>query len=130
MDVPFAWIVFALVALIATLSVTEMVRVFAHRLRAVDRPGGRRVHRRPTARLGGLGIYWGFYVALGLATYGNPIWSHPFCGEDPGMIGMMVGSSLLLLVGVMDDVYGLKAAIKLMFQTGAALVPYRVGLDV
>jgi UDP-GlcNAc:undecaprenyl-phosphate GlcNAc-1-phosphate transferase len=125
--VPFAWIVFALVALIATLSVTEVVRLFAHRLRAVDRPGGRRVHRRPTARLGGLGIYWGFYVALGLATYGNPFWSHPFRGDDPGMIGMMVGSSLLLIVGVMDDVYGLKAVIKLGFQMLAAFLLYGFG---
>jgi UDP-GlcNAc:undecaprenyl-phosphate GlcNAc-1-phosphate transferase len=123
----FTWVIFALIALIATLSVTEMVRVFAHRLRAVDRPGGRRVHRRPTARLGGLGIYWGFYVALGLATYGSPSLSHALGNEDPGMIGMMVGSSLLLIVGVMDDVYGLKAAIKLSFQLCAAVLLYGFG---
>src|SRR5207249_9216626 len=116
MDVALAWIVFALVALIATLSVTDMVRVFAHRLRAVDSPGGRRVHRRPTARLGGLGIYWGFYVAMALATYGHPSWSDPFHGEDVGMIGMMLGSGLLLLVGVADDVYGLRATAKLVCQ--------------
>src|SRR5438093_9419 len=127
MDVPFAWIVFALVALIATLSVTEMVRVFAHRLRAVDSPGGRRVHRRPTARLGGLGIYWGFYVAMALATYGHPSWSDPFHGEDVGMIGMMLGSGLLLLVGVADDVYGLRATAKLVCQFVAALLLYRFG---
>ncbi len=124
---PFAWIVFALVALIATLSVTEMVRVFAHRLRAVDSPGGRRVHRRPTARLGGLGIYWGFYVAMALATYGHPSWSDPFHGEDVGMIGMMLGSGLLLLVGVADDVYGLRATAKLVCQFVAALLLYRFG---
>ena len=71
MLVPFVLVVFALVALIATLSVTEMVRVFAHRLSAVDTPGGRRIHRRPTARLGGPGIYWGFYVALALYNMGE-----------------------------------------------------------
>lgn len=128
MVVPFSFILFSLVALIATLSVTEMVRVFAHRLSAVDVPGGRRVHRRPTARLGGLGIYWGFYVALGLATYGSPLLSDSFHGgDDPGMIGMMVGSSLLLLVGVMDDIYGLKATVKLGFQIVAALLLYQFG---
>lgn len=127
MVVPFVLFVFALVALIATLSVTEMVRVFAHRLSAVDTPGGRRIHRRPTARLGGLGIYWGFYVALALATYGHPFWSQRFPGQDPGLIGMMVGSSLLLIVGVMDDVYGLKATLKLAFQFGAALLLYGFG---
>ena len=125
--VPFAFIVFSLVALIATLSVTEMVRVFAHRMSAVDVPGGRRVHRRPTARLGGLGIYWGFYVALALATYGSPLWNDgPHAGE-PGMIGMMAGSSLLLLVGAMDDIYGLRATVKLGFQCIAALLLYGFG---
>jgi UDP-GlcNAc:undecaprenyl-phosphate GlcNAc-1-phosphate transferase len=127
MVVPFAWVLFALIAMIATVSVTELVRVFAHRLRAVDRPGGRRVHRRPTARLGGLGIYWGFYVAMGLATYGHPIWREAFRGDDFGMIGMMAGSSLLLIVGVMDDVYGLKATLKLGFQFCAALMLYAFG---
>jgi UDP-GlcNAc:undecaprenyl-phosphate/decaprenyl-phosphate GlcNAc-1-phosphate transferase len=127
MLVPIAWIVFALVALMATLSVTEMVRVFAHRLRAVDRPGGRRVHRRPTARLGGLGIYWGFYFALALGTYGPSFWRESFHGNDLGMIGMMVGSSLLLIVGVMDDVYGLKATLKLGFQFAAAFLLYGFG---
>ena len=127
MDVPFAWFVFALVALVATLSVTEMVRVFAHRLRAIDSPGGRRVHRRPTARLGGLGIYWGFYVAIGLATYGQPFWGGSFRGDDFGLIGMMVGSSMLLIVGVMDDVYGLNATVKLGFQSTAGLLLYGFG---
>jgi UDP-GlcNAc:undecaprenyl-phosphate GlcNAc-1-phosphate transferase len=127
MVVPFAFIVFSLVALVATLSVTEMVRVFAHRLSAVDIPGGRRVHRRPTARLGGLGIYWGFYVALGLATYGSRHLGNTFHTDDSGMIGMMVGSSLLLLVGVADDIYGLKATIKLGFQIIAALLLYGFG---
>jgi UDP-GlcNAc:undecaprenyl-phosphate GlcNAc-1-phosphate transferase len=123
----YAWMIFALVALIATLSVTEMVRVFAHRLSAVDRPGGRRVHRRPTARLGGLGIYWGFYVALALATYGHPFWTDPFSGNESGMIGMMLGSGLLLIVGVMDDVYGLTATLKLAFQICAGLALYGSG---
>ena len=127
MGVPFAWVVFALIALLATLSVTEMVRVFAHRVSAVDRPGGRRVHRRPTARLGGLGIFWGFFVAMALATYGHPFWSDPFHGYDFGMIGMMVGSCMLLIVGVMDDVYGLQATMKLTFQIAAAFLLYSFG---
>jgi UDP-GlcNAc:undecaprenyl-phosphate GlcNAc-1-phosphate transferase len=124
---PIAFIVFSLVALIATLSVTEMVRVFAHRMSAVDVPGGRRVHRRPTARLGGLGIYWGFYVALALATYGSPLWSEGPYAAERGMVGMMVGSTLLLLVGVMDDIYGLKATLKLCFQIAAGVLLWSFG---
>ncbi len=126
MTLPLALVVFALVALIATLSATELVRVTAHRLQAVDAPGGRRVHRRPTARLGGLGIFWGFTVSMLLATYGRVLLD-PLQGGDFGMIGMLAGSGLLLMVGIADDVRGLGAVTKLIFQFGAASVLYASG---
>jgi UDP-GlcNAc:undecaprenyl-phosphate GlcNAc-1-phosphate transferase len=125
--VSFAWVFFALISLIATLSATEMVRLFAHRLSAVDRPGGRRVHRRPTARLGGLGIFWGFTIALAVATYGHPWLSAAFHHGDFGLFGMLAGSSLLLVVGMVDDVHHLQAITKLGFQTLAALLLYACG---
>jgi UDP-GlcNAc:undecaprenyl-phosphate GlcNAc-1-phosphate transferase len=125
--VSVAGLVCLLVALIATLSVTELVRVFAHRVRAVDSPGGRRVHSRPTARLGGLGIYWGFYLALALVSWAQPEGAGAVIHRDLGIVGMMIGSSMLLIVGVMDDVYGLKAPLKLLFQTLAALVLFQFG---
>jgi UDP-GlcNAc:undecaprenyl-phosphate GlcNAc-1-phosphate transferase len=126
MTLPLALVVFTLVALIATLSATELVRVTAHRLQAVDAPGGRRVHRRPTARLGGLGIFWGFTVSMLLATYGRVLLD-PLQGGDFGMIGMLAGSGLLLMVGIADDVRGLGAVSKLLFQIGAASVLYASG---
>ncbi len=126
MTLPLALVVFTLVALIGTLSATELVRVTAHRLQAVDVPGGRRVHRRPTARLGGLGIFWGFTVSMLLATYGRVLLD-PLEGGDFGMIGMLAGSGMLLMVGIADDVRGLGAATKLMFQIGAASVLYASG---
>jgi UDP-GlcNAc:undecaprenyl-phosphate GlcNAc-1-phosphate transferase len=118
-----AWIVFGLVALIATLSVTELVRVLAHRMRAVDSPGGRRVHRRPTARLGGLGIYWGFYFALSIAGFLPRL----DVTADQGLIGVLIGSSLLLVVGMLDDIRGVPALSKLAFQMLAAVVLYQWG---
>lgn len=126
MTLPLALVVFTLVALIATLSATELVRVTAHRLQAVDAPGGRRVHRHPTARLGGLGIFWGFTVSMLLATYGRVLLD-PLPGSDFGMIGMLAGSGMLLMVGIADDVRGLNAVTKLMFQIGAASVLYASG---
>ena len=121
------WLAYALVAFVGTLSVTEMVRVFALRLRAVDQPGGRRIHGVPTARLGGLGIFWGFSVALALATWGGPLWGHPLLGAGPGLIGLLLGAGMMLLVGALDDIYGLGAHHKLALQIGAALLLYAGG---
>ena len=124
------WLAYALVAFVGTLSVTEMVRVFAVRLRAVDVPGGRRVHRAPTARLGGLGIFWGFGVALCLATYGGPLWGEPLASAEPGLLGLLLGAGLMLLVGTLDDIYGIRAPRKLALQIGAGLLLYAFGWKV
>lgn len=121
------WLAYALVAFVGTLSVTEMVRVFAVRLRAVDVPGGRRMHRAPTARLGGLGIFWGFSIALCLATYGGPLWGQPLSTAEPGLLGLLLGAGLMLLVGTLDDIYGVRAPRKLALQIGAGLLLYVFG---
>jgi UDP-GlcNAc:undecaprenyl-phosphate GlcNAc-1-phosphate transferase len=127
MDDGFAGVVAALAALLATLSVTELVRVFAVRMRAVDQPGGRRVHRRPTARLGGIGIWWGFTVALGLLTFGHPLWRAALAAADPGLTGLLAGGGAVLVVGLVDDVRSLPAPAKLALQSAAALLLYALG---
>lgn len=121
------YLVAALTALLATLSVTELVRATALRLRAVDRPGGRRVHRRPTARLGGLGIWWGLVLALGVFTYGHPSVRAAVTPTDPGLFGLLAGASAMLIVGLLDDLHSLAALHKLGLQTGAALVLVALG---
>jgi UDP-GlcNAc:undecaprenyl-phosphate GlcNAc-1-phosphate transferase len=121
------WSVTFAVALLATLSGTQMVRVTALRLRAVDSPGGRRVHRRTTPRLGGLGIFWGFAGSLLLVIYGNPEWRHLLAGQELGLLGILAGAGLMLVVGLLDDLHGLTATVKLGVQTGAAVLLWACG---
>ncbi len=81
---------------------------------AVDMPdGGRKRHRRPTARLGGVGIFAVFFIGtllwLWLGTRQSPI--------DGRAAALLSGGSLLLAAGVIDDVSGLSAPKKLCLQT-------------
>ncbi len=115
------------VAAIATLSATELVRVIALRLGATDAPGGRRVHRRPTARLGGLGIFWGFGVALALAVYTESSARAALVASGVGTIGLLVGAGLMLITGLLDDVRGLRPVTKLILQVAAASLVYLAG---
>jgi UDP-GlcNAc:undecaprenyl-phosphate/decaprenyl-phosphate GlcNAc-1-phosphate transferase len=103
------------------------VRVTALRLSAVDSPGGRRVHRRPTPRLGGLGIFWGFAGALLLVIYGNAEWRHVLAGKELGLLGILGGAGLMLVVGLLDDLHGLSAIVKLATQTVAAILLWSCG---
>jgi UDP-GlcNAc:undecaprenyl-phosphate GlcNAc-1-phosphate transferase len=121
------WSVTFTVALLATLSGTQMVRITALRLRAVDSPGGRRVHRRTTPRLGGLGIFWGFAGALLLVIYGNAEWRHLLAGKELGLLGMLGGAGLMLVVGLLDDLHGLTASVKLATQAVAAILLWACG---
>ncbi len=114
------------VALIASLSATELVRVLALRLGAMDRPGGRRVHQKPTARLGGLGIFWGFAMAMLLAVY--VFHAVHTTGRAPfGFAAVIGGAGLMLLTGLMDDVHGMAPPSKLLLQALAAVLVYFAG---
>ena len=97
------------------------------RLSAVDAPGGRRLHRRPTPRLGGLGIFWGFSLALLLATLAHPQWRDLGDEFRVGLLALLAGGGLMVLVGLVDDVRGLRWSSKLGLQMVAALVLYGGG---
>lgn len=90
----------------------------AHRLGAVDEPGGRRVNTRPLPRLGGLALYAGllgaFAVAWMLPTF-RPVFRTT---SDP--IAFVLAATVVVAVGVIDDMRGLTASAKLAGQVVAA----------
>ena len=121
-----AWVVCFVSGLIAALSATEMVRVAAIKLSAVDHPGGRRAHHRPTPRLGGLGIVWGFGVALAFVAHGGERWG-ALAGGGAELLALLAGAALLAGVGLVDDRRGLPWATKLAASVLAALALYAGG---
>ena len=108
----FAYAFTFLVALAVTFVLTPVVKNFAIRIGAVDKPDARKVHHGPIPRLGGLAIYAGFMVSV-IATIG-------FTYE---MVGIMVGATFLIAVGIADDVYSLPPKVKLLGQIIAAAIP-------
>lgn len=108
----FAYAFTFLVALAVTFVLTPVVKDFAIRIGAVDKPDARKVHHGLIPRLGGLAIYVGFMVSV-IATIG-------FTYE---MVGIMVGATFLIAVGIADDVYSLPPKVKLLGQIIAAAIP-------
>ena len=121
-----AWVVCFVAGLIASLSATEMVRVAAVKLSAVDQPGGRRAHHRPTPRLGGLGIVWGFGVALAFVAWGGERWG-ALAGGGAELLALLAGAALLAGIGLADDRRGLPWAVKLAASVVAAMALYLGG---
>ncbi len=101
------------ISFIFTFATTPLVRRFAYRIGAVDVPRDkRRVHKRPTPRVGGLAIIFGFLVAI---ISFNDVWTKE-------LISILIGVGILGVLGVIDDCKELDAKLKFVVQIIAALV--------
>ena len=117
-------------ALVTGLIVTPVVRGYAHHLGLLDQPGGRKVHETPIPRLGGVAMAIAIGVAIGGATIvtgdlGSTLGLRP--NRAPAILA---GVGLLLLVGIVDDIRGMRALVKLVFQVAAALLAWWLGLSI
>jgi UDP-GlcNAc:undecaprenyl-phosphate GlcNAc-1-phosphate transferase len=110
----YANMIFAfIISFIFTFGTTPLVRRFAYKIGAVDVPKDkRRVHKRPTPRVGGLAIIFGFMVAV---ISFNDVWTKEFAS-------ILIGAGILGVLGVIDDCKELDAKLKFVVQIAAALV--------
>ena len=116
-------------AMVVALVVTPIVRVFAHGRGLLDHPSERKVHAVPVPRLGGVAMAIAFFIAIGLATLAS---------GDLGAVGLLpnrapailAGVAVLFVIGVIDDVRGMRALVKLGFQVGAAALTWWLGLQI
>lgn len=112
------------VALILALVATPFVKRFAVKIGAVDAPNSRKVHTKIMPRLGGLAIYLAFIGALIIAL---PLAN----GEKPHIIGgLLLGGTIVTLVGALDDRFNLSPLMKLLGQIAAAGVVVAFGITV
>ena len=106
-------VIFALgVAMLVSFVATPLVKRLAYKIGAVDVPkDNRRMHDHPIPRLGGLAIFIGCVVSI-LA----------FAEIDMNLRGILLGSCLVVAVGVVDDSHPLGAGVKFILQIVAALI--------
>lgn len=100
-----------LVAFAVSFIATPAVKRIAIRLGAIDIPSERKVHCSPIPRMGGLAIYIAFIAAF------------LFFGEiNASAVGLLTAVTMIVVLGMIDDVVELSAKIKLAGQIAAALV--------
>ncbi|QQR89106.1 MAG: undecaprenyl/decaprenyl-phosphate alpha-N-acetylglucosaminyl 1-phosphate transferase [Myxococcales bacterium] len=116
-----------LISVLCAALFTPLVRIFAHRVGAVDTPGGRRVNERAIPRMGGLAVAAAFFVpfiALFLLDTGV---ARVFFAEPSHAAGLVFGGLLVCGLGALDDLRGVRAWHKLAVQIAAALVAFYCG---
>jgi UDP-GlcNAc:undecaprenyl-phosphate/decaprenyl-phosphate GlcNAc-1-phosphate transferase len=99
------------VCFICSILMTPVVKKLAFRLGATDSPNNRKVHEKIMPRMGGLVIYISFMIGLLIM---NPDSKYHFA--------IMIGSVIIVLTGILDDIFELSAKVKLVNQLAAALI--------
>jgi len=98
--------------------VMPVIKKIAIHIGAIDKPNARKVHKNPIPRMGGLGIYLGFL--LGYMLFGS---------ESIRMNAILIGSFIVIITGIIDDIKPISAKYKLLGQiAGAAVIPFYGGI--
>lgn len=120
------YVVALLVAWLGTdLLIPHVVRL-AKLIGKMDVPDARKVHKEPIPRLGGIAIFLGSILSLVTIELLQP----GFFTTQSHWYGIIIGSSLMFLLGVIDDLKTLSAKFKFIYQIGAALIAYYMGIKI
>ncbi len=108
-------IFYSLKVVIVTLLISAISIIFvkkiAFHVHAIDIPNERKVHTKPMPRFGGLGIFFAFLV--GYMLFGQ---------NTVQMNSILIGSFIILLTGIIDDINPINAKEKLIGQLISAMV--------
>lgn len=113
-------LIIAFVASLATvLMITPFVIKFAIKIGATDQPNHRKVHQKVMPRLGGLAIFIGVFVGYMVSGLYNE-----------KITGISLGAILIIIIGILDDIYELSAKVKFLGQILVAIIIVATGLTI
>ena len=101
----FAFVIIFNAALAAALLTIPLARRLSARFQIFSVPGGRRQEPIPMPKLGGLAIFVGFMVGILIAQFVPVERTDPF--EIVRVSGLVLGGFVIILLGIIDDIYGL-----------------------
>ncbi|MEA5512553.1 MraY family glycosyltransferase [Nodularia sp. UHCC 0506] len=114
-------------AWLVTWRLIPTVRQFALRVGWADQPNARRLNQQPLPNAGGLAIYAGVIAAMVLASLLRPIALQNVLAQ---VLTILLGGSILVLVGFIDDQFGLPPSVRLWAQIVTALLLYANGISI
>lgn len=118
-----------LISAVVVILTTPTVRKIGLKSGRFDPPGGRKVHKHPMVRLGGISIFMGTLVALLF------VWSTGGFGILPPdkeyeIWGVTLGGLAFFLIGLTDDLISLSPQLRLLLQSIVAGFAWRAGVSI
>jgi len=115
-----------ILALILAYAVTPISIRLAFKINALDVPkDGRRMHKKPTPRIGGIAIVYG--VIISACCFSRFIVDG---AVNLSLIGILCGAVLIAVLGFLDDLKPKPAILKFLIQIVAAAIPVFCGVRV
>lgn len=117
-------IIAAIISYLLGVFIVPLVIAYSKKQGLIDQPNERKIHKEPISRLGGVAIFSStmltflFLVFLSYYPYGSLL------------SGILLGSSLMFLLGLVDDVYTLNAKFKLFIQVMISTLVYLLGVKI
>ncbi len=108
-----------LVSLALGLGFTPAARWLSRKIGIMDKPGPRKIHSRPTPMLGGLAIYLAFFIAALLVLH-----------HGPQIMAILVSSSLVLIISILDDKWHVHAFIRFIVHIVAVVILLNQGIRI
>ncbi|EST10676.1 glycosyltransferase family 4 protein [Sporolactobacillus laevolacticus] len=108
-----------IICFLAAVGLTPLVRKLAIRIGATDLPNARKVHKTIMPRMGGLAIYLAFIIGMLI------LWP-----DSSFTLPLIIGSVIIIITGILDDMYSLSPKVKIIAHFFAALVIVLSGINV
>lgn len=119
-----AHIIGAFISYLLGVFIVPFVIEFSQKEGLVDLPNERKIHKLPISRLGGVAIWSSAmltFLVLVLLSY------YPYGSL---LSGIILGGSLMFLLGLVDDIYNLNAKFKLLIQISIATIVFLLGVQI
>lgn len=118
-------------AFVTAFLATPQVRKLALKIGVLDHVDERRMHSDPKPRIGGIAVYLGLASAL-FVTIGFALHTTLFhnASDTQDFFGLLFGGTLIMLVGVWDDVMGMRPRNKFIAQIVVAVISMVYGFHI
>jgi UDP-GlcNAc:undecaprenyl-phosphate GlcNAc-1-phosphate transferase len=116
----YIWVFYA--SFLVSFVFTPVMRVVANFYQIIDQPDRvRKMHNVPVAYLGGMAVFLGWLTGLAISQFRRmPL-------HEPGLpihvtinFSIVAGACVIIVIGLWDDVFGIKPWMKIAGQVGAA----------
>ena len=117
------YFVFLIISFFLVLVFTPIIIRFAKRLKLFDLPGGRKIHKKPVPRLGGIAIFLSFWITISIANF---MFSN-YLVLPKNLFVLFIVSCVFLLFSIYDDIRGIKAHLKLFLEIVGSIILITLG---